>query len=611
MITDGLNKAQFEAVTSEHKRILCLAGAGTGKTKTLTSRIAFLHENRVSCSSMLALTFTRLAGKEMKERVIKLIGKSEGGKLFCNTFHAFCVKVLRQYGARLGYDADFSIYDQDDCASIITTIIEDYQYKTTLKKVQEVLPCIYDIDKAINGDFATIAQEELKVIKDYQYHLKRNNAFDFDGLIDNVYRLLENNEDIRKELQNQYSHIFVDEMQDTNTLQWGIVSLINPENLFVVGDDNQSIYGWRGADISIILMLSKSPEWQTIKLEQNYRSTRPIVEAANRLIKHNVSQTEKVLISSVEGEEPVIDVLEDVQQEAKIIASATLAYVNGKYSDIAVLTRTNKQLVAIKATMDVYGIPSELVNATEDVFKKDDIRNLLAYLELLVNPKDDHAFKKAINFPEPRFTSMELAKLQLIATDNECSLCEALPEFHGTTTEFSSLMSLFEEFMDAEDSGILAMFNQLTARLDLMGLYAEQGRKFSKGEDINQAQNKLMNWAEIQKSLGEDYSVSAFLKWLHLRDIQEKLIEKQNKVKLMTVHAAKGLEFESVFIAGMNQGCFPSRRGDIEEERRLFYVAITRAKRNLYICRTQNVDAGHGGGYMSMPSQFLDEMQAP
>jgi len=611
MVTDGLNKAQFEAVTSEHKRILCLAGAGTGKTKTLTSRIALLNENRVSCNSMLALTFTRLAGKEMKERVIKLIGKSEGSKLFCNTFHAFCVKVLRKYGERLGYDADFSIYDQDDCASIIQTIIEDYCYKTTLKKVQEVLPCVYDIDKAINGDFSTIAQEELKVIKDYQYHLKRNNAFDFDGLIDNVYRLLENNEDICKELQKQYSHIFVDEFQDTNAMQWVIVSLINLENLFVVGDDNQSIYGWRGADISIILMLSKSPEWQTIKLEQNYRSTRPIVEAANCLIKHNVSQTEKVLISSAEGVLPVIDILEDEQQEARIIASAALSnVVNGNYADIAVLARTNKQLQVIKDTFDTFNIPAEIINNAEDVFKKTDIRNLFAYLELLVNPKDDHAFRKAINFPETRLTSAELARLQLIAIDCECSLFESLPKFEGSARKFTSIMSHLEIIAN-ENPGAAFIYDNLAICLDVINKYSEQGRSLSKGIDIATTSTKLDAWCSIQRSLGEDASISSFLKWLHIRDIQDKLLDHQNRVKLMTVHAAKGLEFESVFIAGMNQGCFPSRRGDIEEERRLFYVAITRAKRNLYICRTQNVDAGHGGGYMSMPSQFIGEMQAP
>jgi len=606
MITDGLNKAQFEAVTSEHKRILCLAGAGTGKTKTLTSRIALLNENRVSCNSMLALTFTRLAGKEMKERVIKLIGKSEGSKLFCNTFHAFCVKVLRQYGSRLGYDADFSIYDQDDCASIIQTIIEDYRYNTTLKKVQVMLALVLDVDKALKDGIVS-EQEELKVIKDYQYHLKRNNAFDFDGLMNNVSLLLESNQDIRLELQKQYSHVFVDEFQDTNNIQWSILALIDPENLFVVGDDFQSIYGWRGANIDLILMLSTHPRWQTIKLEQNYRSTQPIVEAANRLIKHNVSQTEKVLISVLEGELPVIDVLENEQQEARIITAAALSQVvDGNYADMAVLARTNKQLQKIKDTFDTFNIPAEVINNAEDIFKKTDIRSLFAYLELLVNPKDDHAFKKAINFPVTRLTSAELARLQLIAIDCECSLYESLPKFEGPTSDFTTGINL----LSIEGGDAAVIFDTLVDYLDLITTYGEQGRRYSKGTDIAQALLKLGNWCETQKSLGEDCSISAFLKWLHIRDIQDKLLDKQNRVKLMTVHAAKGLEFESVFIAGMNQGCFPSRRGDLEEERRLFYVAVTRAKRNLYICRTKNVDAGHGGGYMSMPSQFLGEMQA-
>jgi DNA helicase-2/ATP-dependent DNA helicase PcrA len=324
-----------------------------------------------------------------------------------------------------------------------------------------------------------------------------------------------------------------------------------------------------------------------------------------------VSQTEKVLISSAEGVLPVIDILEDEQQEARIIASAALSnVVNGNYADIAVLARTNKQLQVIKDTFDTFNIPAEIINNAEDVFKKTDIRNLFAYLELLVNPKDDHAFRKAINFPETRLTSAELARLQLIAIDCECSLFESLPKFEGSARKFTSIMSHLEIIAN-ENPGAAFIYDNLAICLDVINKYSEQGRSLSKGIDIATTSTKLDAWCSIQRSLGEDASISSFLKWLHIRDIQDKLLDHQNRVKLMTVHAAKGLEFESVFIAGMNQGCFPSRRGDIEEERRLFYVAITRAKRNLYICRTQNVDAGHGGGYMSMPSQFIGEMQAP
>ncbi len=589
----GLNGAQKQAVTSDSKYILCLAGAGTGKTRTLTHRIAHLHDERISCTNMLALTFTRLAGKEMKERVIHLVGESEGKKLFCNTFHAFCVKVIREWGHLLGYEGEFTIYDQEDRESIIKTIIQEFSLNVKCK----------DILKLLEG--AEIDDKEVQEgAKEYYYRLKRNNAIDLDMLLAETSRLLQYPQ-VQEEYNQQYEYVFVDEFQDTNDIQMAILRTLDPQNLFVVGDDFQAIYGWRNAKIDYILNFSKTfPGCEIIKLEENYRSTFPIVNAANKLIRFNFNQSKKVLINDKDGPTVKVLTLENAEGEAQYIAGEILE-LEGDFKDCAVLARTNRQLELIKQTLDAKGIPNEAINNQGDIFKKSDIKKVIQFIELSLNPKGDVLLRQVVNFPDIRVTPMELQQAELKAIDSDQSLNEVLKESPKAQSFFGMLQCLWEDDQTNEATEI---FRKAVSLLNLKQQYYDQGRK-SKVDDLDFAISAIGRWAARQEMLGEDPTIQSFLKWQLLKDIQEKLAEEKDTVKLMTVHAAKGLEFKNVFVIGMNQNTFPSHRAeDLEEERRLFYVAITRAKESLYITRPENVTAWGSKEVMALPSQFISEM---
>lgn len=592
----GLNPSQLQAVTSESKNILCLAGAGTGKTRTLTHRIAYLNDNRVSCTNMLALTFTRLAGKEMKERVINLVGETEGQKLFCNTFHAFCVKVLKEWGHLLGYEKEFTIYDQDDRESIIKAIINELTYDKSVN-VKNIISILSDDRELGSG-------EEDEVIKEYYYRLKRNNAIDLDMLLTETSKLLKQYEQVQKDYHNQYEYVFVDEFQDTNDVQMEIIKALNPKYLFVVGDDFQAIYGWRNAKIDYILNFEKEFEdVEVIKIEENYRCTAPIIAAANKLIKHNINQTEKVLINNRDGVDIEYIVAEDAEDEAQKIAFE-IANIEGGYKDFAVLARTNKQLEVLQSTLKKLNIPCEIINNQGDIFKKNDIRMLLNLIQAAINPKDDTLLKKVVNFPVQRLTDIELEKLELEALDNEKYLVNIF-EKHPKT---SKLINDFKHLMEDDYYHANEIFRSAINGFGLEYMYKAEGRQ-AKIEDLEHAYNEITRWMNRQSTLGEDRSIFAFIKWLHLKDIQEKLVEEKDTVKLMTVHASKGLEFNSVFVIGMNQNTFPSHRTeDIEEERRLFYVAITRAKNRLYITRPELVSVWGNKSIEAKESQFIQEM---
>ncbi|MFA5714943.1 MAG: ATP-dependent helicase, partial [Candidatus Paceibacterota bacterium] len=545
----SFNSAQRVAVESLHNRILCLAGAGTGKTATLTGRVSYLNqEQRISCHQMLCLTFTRNSGREMKERVIKSIGKTQGAKLFCNTFHAWCVKVLKEYGFNLGYGKDFTIYDQDDSAGIISAIIKDFEYKNiTAEKIME----------ALSADLTTYTFDSTTtlIINEYYYRLKQNNAFDFNGLISNTLLLFRKYPDVCNEYRKLYKYVFVDEFQDTSDEQWELIKLLNPENQFVVGDDFQAIYGWRHANIDIILSLANDPEWQVIKLEQNYRSTNQIVGVANRVISYN-KQTEKTLYAQVDGDEPILKDCDDDSKEARYMALTIGGLVeNNRYSDIAVLTRTNKQLESIKPVFEQFGVPAEIVNNKDDILTKNYIRMIFSYLELAINPLDNIAFKRAVNYPEPRMTDLEMQYILMMATSAEMSLSGYISQIkhHEKLEDFYNIVT----DLDLLAIPVYQAFIELVERLKLREHFADKSLQ-NRLEGIDLAISKMQKWCNAQDVAGEYTTPSAFFKWLRIRDIQEKLAEPSNKVKLMTVHAAKGLEYDSVFVAGMNQGLFPS-----------------------------------------------------
>ncbi len=597
----GLNEAQREAVTSPSTLILCLAGAGSGKTTVLTSRVAYLHqEKRVGTSNMLCLTFTRLAGKEMKERVMKLVGTQEGQNLFCNTFHAFAVSVLREWGQKIGIDKNFTIYDQEDRQAILEVIIQEFGGKTTLKKVLKIL-----------SEGLEEQSEERRVISEYEYRLKQNNAVDLDNLINMVNILWRDNREVLDYYKRIYTYVFVDEFQDTNEEQMDMINLLNPPTLFIVGDDFQAIYGWRGARVDYIIDLPiRRPKCQVVKLEDNYRSTQQIVEAANNLIKHNTQQTEKKLIAQKSGIEIERLSFDNESVESKgILDLIVKLHSDGvNYKDIAVLCRTNYQLDKIAGTMDYLNVPVHRVSGSDDPFKKRDVKLLLAWLDVWLNRRDSNSLKKVFNFPKTYFQPMEIQRMNMEATMADCTLYEVIERMDcGFMTDIGKLDKWFR---DAGHAGKYPT-TCLKGVIEALGLrdYYQQAGLENRKNDLERAWKYTNIWEISKDRLEEDCSLSAFLKWLRYRDIQEKLFEEQDAVKLMTVHASKGLEFDTVIVSGLNQGVFPSKKSaDPEEERRLFYVAITRAKNRLYLTWPKQKEDWSGKLVEQQKSRFIGEI---
>ncbi|MGO4496483.1 ATP-dependent helicase [Paenibacillus sp. 2RAB27] len=598
-LTSGLNDEQAKAVLSESERILMLAGAGTGKTRTLTRRLAHLNLNcRVGTSSIIAITFTRAAAKEMKERLKPLIGESETKKLVCCTFHALAVRILQEWSQRLGLDKHFTIYSQEDREEIIKAILTKFGFKTTFSKILDKRDKVF-------------MSEEASAWNEYQWQLKRFNAVDIDNLIPKVVDLFRNHADVSEYYRKMWKHVYVDEMQDTSNDQLLFLQLHNPHNLFVVGDDYQTIYSFTGARVKNILEFPQEfPGTETIKLEHNYRSTRQIVEAANNLISHNVFQTEKTLISTLEGPEVEILSVQDQDIEMDILVRGILQKdPKEKYSDYAVLARTNALVEEARNFLRSKGIPCMVISNSDDPLKQPDVKNLLSYLDWIFNPKDEFAFKKVLRFPEMHLSELQIQEAEEVAIRNSEPLWHALirsddPKVYQYGSDLHSIAEDVRGCYFATDA-----FQMLIRKLKLDDHYEER-LLLNRKEDISKALTYILYWTERQEKAGEDYSPSAFLKWVKIRDIQEKFMEERDAVKLMTVHGSKGLEFENVYLIGMNEGIFPSRNTrDMEEERRLAFVAVTRAKRFLTITSSK-MTRNWGKTEEMAPSRFIAELKS-
>ncbi len=595
-LLDGLNERQVQAVTSASPIILALAGAGSGKTTVLTRRVANLNLNYgINTENMLCLTFTRLAGREMKERVIKLIGDA-GNSLFSNTFHAFAVSVLKKHGKRLGIDENFSIYDQEEREEILKKIIRDFGNKTSLTKV---LNCFATCD-----DYRIEIRKrpyECKVLMEYGYRCKQNNAVDLDRLIDLVIRLWTMEPLILQEYRKQYKFVFVDEFQDTNKEQAMMVDMLQADNLFVVGDDFQAIYGWRGAEVKFILeFANKHHGCEVIKLEDNYRSTEPIITAANKLIKNNVNQTDKTLIPHKQGEKIDIYSLKEPIEEFYFIRDIIEGLVDSSkdYSDIAVLARTNKFITNVEQILKVSEIPYIRLSATEDPLKSKSAKIVLDWLNLISNLNDDVMFKKCARHLEA--SERFISEIELDALQQDMSMYEALNKNSDGLFMKSAIDDLLAITIEHENCNVLDCFQYLA---DSAVLHKNLYRN-----DIDVAIKAIERWMESVDDPTHECTPAHFLQYLKYKDVQDRLIDDKDAVKLMTVHASKGLEFDTVILGGMNQGVFPSKRGDIEEERRLDYVAVTRAKNKLYITNSQKTETWNGILEDAKPSQFIFEM---
>ncbi|MDF2650537.1 MAG: hypothetical protein K0Q73_6342 [Paenibacillus sp.] len=598
-LTNELNAEQSQAVLSESSRILMLAGAGTGKTRTLTHRLAHINLNcRVGTSSIIAITFTRAAAKEMKERLIPLIGEAETKKLVCCTFHALAVRILQEWSQRLGLNKHFTIYSQEDREEIIKAILEKFGYKTTLKKI---------LDKR---DKVVPMSDEAAAWNEYQWQLKRFNAVDLDSLVPKVVELFTKHPDVADYYRKMWKHVYIDEMQDTSNDQLLFIKLLRPNNLFVSGDDYQTIYTFTGARVQNILEFPQEfPDTLTIKLEHNYRSTKQIVEAANNLISHNVYQTEKTLISDREGAEIDIISVQDQDIEMDIVMRGILQMgPDEKFSDFAVLARTNALVEEAKHFLKRQGIPCMVISSSDDPLKQPDIKYLLSYLDWIFNPNDEFAFKKVISFPERLLSEMQLQEAEGVAIEQSITLWNALIRSNEQKV-FHYASDLFQIADDVRGCYFASdAFAMLTRRLKLADHYEERSLNNRK-EDVDKALTYILNWTERQEKAGEDHSPSAFLKWVKIRDIREKIMEERDAVKLMTVHGSKGLEFGNVFLIGMNEGIFPSRNTrDMEEERRLAFVAVTRAKRNLTITSSRTT-RNWGKTEEMAPSRFIEELK--
>lgn len=632
-----LNPAQRESVLHTEGPLLVLAGAGSGKTRVLTTRLAYLIEEKgVFETNILAFTFTNKAAQEMKDRVEAQLNRSVA-HLWIGTFHSICSRILRRHIDKLGYTSDFTIYDVSEQRQLVKQIIKDKGGTQEGLTPASILSVIskwknsgVDVKLAKESAQYSRDREIAEIFELYEKEKKANNALDFDDLIGKTLQLLEQEKEIREYYQDKFKYLFVDEYQDTNRSQYELIRILSAKyrNLCVVGDADQSIYGWRGADIKNILDFERDfPEADTILLETNYRSTRPILDLANAVIRNNQQRKEKNLKTTRESDEEILyRRLQSETQEAYWVATqiAQLKYRGIPYEDIAVLFRTNAQSGALEMQFRNEGIPYRMVGGLK-FFDRAEVKDLLAYLQALVNPQDDLALERIINTPKRGIGAVSLEKLRGLAQKNSMSMMEYLlsedqPEFtaadHRKFDPFTNMMKglkrSLEEAGGKDDPKVdLSKFFQQ--------VFEESGYASSLNkEDTIESRARTENIdavislaAEMQENQ-PDLTLSTYLQNLSLQSELDKTDESQEGVLLMTIHSAKGLEFPVVFITGLEEGLFPSgwsmEEGNLEEERRLLYVAITRAEDLLFLSSAASRRV-FGQQKAQMESRFVDEMR--
>ena len=605
-----LNREQQEAVLHVDGPLLILAGAGSGKTRVLTYRIAHLiDECGVNPWNILAITFTNKAAGEMRERVDKIVGYGSES-IWVSTFHSTCVRILRRYIDRMGYDTNFTIYDTEDQKTVMKSVCQKLQLDSKLYKERMLLNVIsHAKDEYISpneflleakGDFR---QEKIaQAYVEYQKELKKNNALDFDDLLVKTVELFQSCPDVLEYYQNRFRYIMVDEYQDTNTVQFKFISTLARQyrNLCVVGDDDQSIYKFRGANIRNILDFEKVfPDAKVVKLEQNYRSTQNILNAANGVIANNRGRKEKALWTENEQGEPILfQQFQNGYEEAEYVSGEISKKVRkgeAEYQDFAVLYRTNAQSRLFEEKFLYANIPYKIVGGV-NFYSRKEIKDILAYLKTIDNGKDDLAVRRIINVPKRGIGNVTLAKVQAYADSRDISFFEALeeageiPGLGKAALKIQPFVHLIHEMrLSLAD---MSMQDLIQAILDKTG-YAED----LKNEDTDESEARLENIDEfINKAVtyeegAEEPNLSGFLEEVALVADIDSVEDGDNRVLLMTLHSAKGLEFPYVYLAGMEDGLFPSYMSiaaddpteEIEEERRLCYVGITRAMKELTI----------------------------
>ena len=627
----GLNKEQQQAVQHTEGPLLILAGAGSGKTKVLTVRIAHLLAQGVNPYEILAITFTNKAAKEMKSRVEGLVG-DVANRIWLSTFHSFCAKFLRfELDNFLGYNSNFTIYDTSDSQAVIKAALKALNLDDKYYPVGAMIAAISDAKNKLlfASDFRKQARDfyQQKVADVYEYYereLRKNNALDFDDLLLVAVKLLQSNEAVLDKYSKRFRYVMIDEYQDTNHAQYLLAKLLAShwKNIAVVGDADQSIYAWRGADIQNILDFEKDyPNCTSIKLEQNYRSTKIILDAANAVIENNEGRPKKNLwTDKTEGAKIQHFTAQSEHEEAAFIGD-TIAKkhdIHGvPYGDMAILYRTNAQSRVLEEALIKRALPYTMVGGTK-FYDRKEIKDVLAYLRVLYNPFDDLSLLRIINVPKRSIGATTVAKLQDYARANGTSLFMTLTQLHLVDSIKGKTKEKLEEFgiliftlvAEMEDRTVLDILESI---LDRTG-YLAQLEESTDPQDQARAENigELLSVAKDFQDTNPSGTVEDFLEQVALVNDVDSFEQEESKVTLMTLHAAKGLEFPIVFLGGLEEGLFPHSRTlmnpeEVEEERRLAYVGITRAERELYISNaTTRTVFGRTSSYL--PSRFIDEI---
>lgn len=631
-LTTGLNEEQKRAVLSTEGPLLIQAGAGSGKTKTLTHRVANILQNGLAHpQQILAVTFTNKAAKEMRERVANLLGERAENRAFLpymGTFHGICVRLLRMDGEHIGVPRSFVIYDESDRLAAIKQEIKRLQIDDKSFTPRTIVSLISSAkNEAMTPDeyrqtaISPAQKTASEVYPGYQKILKEAGALDFDDLISKTLYLLTTVESVKNRWRDQFKYIMIDEYQDTNTAQYRLVKLLVNENknIAVVGDDWQSVYSWRGADFRNILKFeSDYPDAVVIKLEQNYRSTKPILDGAHAVITKNLQRSDKKLWTAKDHGKPIqVITVSNERAEAETIVRRIQNAVSGgmfRYADHAVLYRTNAQSRSIEEAFLHYSVPYRIVGG-QRFYDRKEVKDIMAYLRFIFQPSDRVGFERIVNVPARGIGGVSLQRFFTWQADNDLSLLDALgrsaevPQLPSKATK--GLSELYDIVVSsqavAEDSSVAGLIDSLLRRIDYLK-YLDDGTPA--GEARVENVKELLSVAQEYNELG----LSGFLEEVSLVSDLDTTDFGSDAVVLMTLHAAKGLEFPVVFMAGMEETLFPQSRalydqGDMEEERRLCYVGMTRAKEELYMLHA-NTRMLYGGSQHNVPSRFLSEISA-
>ncbi len=639
----GLNEPQAEAVTHINGPIMIVAGAGSGKTKVLTTRIAHLMNKGVDAFNILALTFTNKAAAEMKERIEKILGNSEARNLYIGTFHSVFARILRAEAHRLGYPNNFTIYDSDDSKSVIRTVINEMNLDDKHYKPNVVANRISSAKNALIGpaEYLTdyyLQQEDMRanrqaigqIYVSYANRCFKNGAMDFDDLLFKMHDLLKNFPEVLHKYQHKFKYILIDEYQDTNPVQYQITKLLAAvnENICVVGDDAQSIYSFRGATIENILQFQKDyDDVKVVKLEQNYRSSQQIIHVANEVIKNNKGQIPKNLWTENPAGEKITLVRTMTDNEEGKFVSDTIQeqrlrnhYLN---KDFAILYRTNAQSRSFEESLRRMGIAYRIYGGVS-FYQRKEVKDMLAYLRVIVNTRDEESLKRIINYPVRGIGKTTLEKCVIFANEHNISMFDVVNRagefgFKAGTLEslqnFATMIKYFQSMLNDKNAYDVAV--QVGKHTNLVKeLFSDKTTEgLARYENVQELLNSVKEWTESPSNedgeLG-DKSLGSYLQQITLLTDADDDKQNTDVVKLMTIHAAKGLEFGCVFVGGVEESLFPSgmsinTREELEEERRLFYVAVTRAKERLWLTYA-NSRYRFGQLVQNEPSRFIEEM---